>query len=156
MAEMQQDPGAGRAPDPEVAERARTRTFSARYKLDILGEYEGTALMRAPVIGVLGQQVGVLTALWGAPASPPVGFGGSALSATARSAEDVCAPQPPQWNGIQCLITRQAAGPNGIQIDPARNPLAGPTDQAGDQAETSTVLMGTSEPLDILTPATNT
>ena len=28
------------APDPEVPERARTRTFSSRYKLDILNRYE--------------------------------------------------------------------------------------------------------------------
>lgn len=28
------------APDPEVLERARTRTFSPRYKLDILNQYE--------------------------------------------------------------------------------------------------------------------
>jgi transposase-like protein len=28
------------APDPEVPERARTRTFSPRYKLDILNQYE--------------------------------------------------------------------------------------------------------------------
>lgn len=28
------------APDPEVPERARTRTFSPRYKLDILNRYE--------------------------------------------------------------------------------------------------------------------
>ena len=30
----------GPAPDPEVPERARTRTFSSRYKLDILNRYE--------------------------------------------------------------------------------------------------------------------
>lgn len=34
------DQGASRAPDPEVAERARVRSFSPRYKLDILNEYE--------------------------------------------------------------------------------------------------------------------
>ena len=28
------------APDPDVPERARTRTFSSRYKLDILNRYE--------------------------------------------------------------------------------------------------------------------
>jgi transposase-like protein len=37
MATMQQ---VGSAPDPEVSERARNRTFSPRYKLDILNQYE--------------------------------------------------------------------------------------------------------------------
>jgi|SRR5579884_657038 transposase len=32
--------GSAPAPDPEVAERARTRTFSPRYKLEILNRYE--------------------------------------------------------------------------------------------------------------------
>ena len=32
--------GSAPAPDPEVPERARTRTFSPRYKLDILTQYE--------------------------------------------------------------------------------------------------------------------
>ena len=32
--------GSAPAPDPEVLERARNRTFSPRYKLDILNQYE--------------------------------------------------------------------------------------------------------------------
>ena len=32
--------GSAPAPDPEVPERARNRTFSPRYKLDILNQYE--------------------------------------------------------------------------------------------------------------------
>jgi transposase len=43
MATMQQsDAAAARAPapDPEVPERARNRTFGPRYKLDILNQYE--------------------------------------------------------------------------------------------------------------------
>jgi transposase len=42
MATMQQAGSANGspAPDPEVPERARTRTFSSRYKLDILNQYE--------------------------------------------------------------------------------------------------------------------
>ena len=34
-----EDAGAGR-PDPEVPERAKRRTFTARYKLDIVAEYD--------------------------------------------------------------------------------------------------------------------
>jgi transposase len=43
MATMQQAGSAAAsapAPDPEVPERARTRTFSPRYKLEILNQYE--------------------------------------------------------------------------------------------------------------------
>src|SRR3954451_12622482 len=36
------DAGTGR-PDPEVPERARRRTFTAQYKLDIVAEYDGAA-----------------------------------------------------------------------------------------------------------------
>jgi transposase len=32
-----------RRPDPEVPERARRRTFTAKYKLDVLAEYEAAA-----------------------------------------------------------------------------------------------------------------
>lgn len=39
--ERQRDGAVGApTPDPEVSERARVRTFSARYKLDILRQYE--------------------------------------------------------------------------------------------------------------------
>jgi len=43
MATTQQSGSAGtsaRTPDPEVPERAQNRTFSPRYKLDILNQYE--------------------------------------------------------------------------------------------------------------------
>ena len=47
MAPMQQGSSAAREgarpepdPDPEVPERARNRTFSARYKIEVLNEYE--------------------------------------------------------------------------------------------------------------------
>ena len=51
------------APDPEVPERARTRTFSPRYKLDILNRYEslnkqgkGALLETRPEIGRFGSR----------------------------------------------------------------------------------------------------
>src|SRR5215472_2548660 len=87
MATTQQSGSAGasaRTPDPEVPERAQNRTFSSRYKLDILNQYEslnkqgkGALLRREGLYTSLisewrkQRDQGALHALTAAPGRPP-------------------------------------------------------------------------------------